>query len=102
MYDELSVTHMWKDMRDDVVFMRYFPDKLPKGRQPDRDYFFNILMTVHGNFLTQVIEHASKQRNEAGADAQAQETIDILPEWWDKLNAVPFKSSKSYSILIHI
>jgi hypothetical protein len=60
MYDELSVTHMWNDMRGDEVFMRYFPDKLPKGRLPDREYFMNILMTVHRDFLVALIEHASK------------------------------------------
>ena len=74
--------------------MRYFPNKLPKGRLPDREYFFNILMTVHGQFLIALIEHASKQRNEAGADKEAKEVINISPEWWDKLTSVPFKSCK--------
>ena len=95
MYDELSVVHMWKDMREDEAFMRHFPDRLPKGRLPDREYFFNILMTVHGNFLIALIEHAAKQRNEAGADKEAAEVINISPEWWDKLTAIPFKSCKS-------
>ena len=95
MYDELSVVHMWKDMQEDGAFMRHFPDRLPKGRLPDREYFFNILMTVHGNFLIALIEHASKQRNEAGADKEAKEVINISEEWWAKLNAVPFKSCKS-------
>jgi hypothetical protein len=99
MYDELSVTHMWKDMQGDEAFMRYFPDKLPKGRLPDREYFFNILMTVHGSFLIALIEHASKQRNEAGADKEANEVINVSPEWWAKLTAIPFKSCKCHAPL---
>ena len=45
-YDELSVKNIWPIMQKDPKFMKYFPDKLPKGRQPSRDYFFNILNTL--------------------------------------------------------
>ena len=62
-YDELSVAHMMKDMANDAMFMMYLPDKLPKGRNCDRTYFFDILNTVHEQFLKALIEHASLQRN---------------------------------------
>ena len=68
-YDELSVSHMMRDMADDALFMLYVPDKLPKGRNCDRVYFFDVLNTVHEHFLQQLIQHASLQRNTAGADA---------------------------------
>ncbi len=41
LYDELSVVKLWPLMRDDAEFMQYMPSKLPKGRIPDRDYFFS-------------------------------------------------------------
>ena len=59
-YDELSVTAMMRDMANDPVFMLYIPDKLPKGRNCDRVYFFDILNTVHEDFLQALIKHASE------------------------------------------
>jgi len=41
LYDELSVVKLWPMMKEDVDFMRYMPSSLPKGRIPDRDYFFS-------------------------------------------------------------
>ena len=44
-YDELSVKEIWPQMQDDQDFLRHFPAEFPKGRLPDRTYFFNILNT---------------------------------------------------------
>ena len=43
--------------------MYYFPSKLPKGRVPDREYFFNIMFTFQTNYLERLIRHANEQRN---------------------------------------
>ena len=45
LYDELSVIKLWPMMKKDEEFMKFFPTKMPKGRVPDREYFFNILNT---------------------------------------------------------
>ena len=45
LFDELSVVNMWPMMKENKKIMMYFPIKLPKGRVPDRKYFFNILNT---------------------------------------------------------
>ena len=58
LYDELSVIKLWPMMRADQEFMMFFPDKLPKGRVPDREYFFNVLNTFQGEYLQQLIAHA--------------------------------------------
>ena len=50
MYDELSVVALWPLMRQDVEFMQYFPDKMPKGRMPDREFFFNVLNTLQNQY----------------------------------------------------
>ena len=42
-YDELSVKQLWPQLSGEIGFMAYMPDKLPKGRLPDRTYFFNVL-----------------------------------------------------------
>ena len=47
---ELSVTNLLPTFKDDKDMMAYFPDKLPKGRLPDRKYFFNIMNTLYGEY----------------------------------------------------
>ena len=50
-YDELSVTELWPHMKVNAAFMRHFPDELPKGRLPQREYFFNIMNTGMTEYL---------------------------------------------------
>ena len=45
LFDELSVVNIWPMVKENKKLMLYFPNKLPKGRVPDREYFFNILNT---------------------------------------------------------
>ena len=94
-YDELSVVNLWPDMRNDEMFMLFFPDRFPKGRLPDRSYFFDIMNTVMEEYTQALIRRAAEQRNTAGLNAKAEEVIEISDEWWDKLQQVPFKSCKS-------
>lgn len=61
-FDELSIKALWPDMKNNEQFMLFFPDELPKGRLPDRDYFFNILNTLQGEYLRALIDHANKMR----------------------------------------
>ena len=55
--------------------MRYFPDKLPKGRLPDREYFWNVLNTVNGPYVAKVIRHASDLRHSAAQQQEADQVI---------------------------
>ena len=57
-FDELSVKNIWPIVKDDAKFMSYFPDVLPKNRLPEREYFFNILNTTHGEYMQKLIHHA--------------------------------------------
>ena len=77
LYDELAVAKFWPMMHDDARFMRFFPSKLAKGRLPDRAYFWNIMHTLHADFVQQTIKHAHAQRNSPEVQARAIETIEI-------------------------
>jgi hypothetical protein len=57
-YDELSVKRLWPEMIGYPEFKRYMPDKLPKGRQIDRQYFFNVMMTLSPEYTGNLIQHA--------------------------------------------
>ena len=62
-YDELSVKNLWPHMQNVPQFMKYMPDKLPKNRLPDRDYFFTVLNTVNEEYMSGLIQHAAEQRH---------------------------------------
>ena len=80
-FDELSVVNLQDMLKEDDDFMMYFPDKLPKGRNPGREYFFNILNTLKPEYLAHLIEHASKQRYTGANEDRKNETIEITDEW---------------------
>ena len=46
-YDELAVYKIWPFITEDREMMRFFPSKLPKGRLPDREYFWNVVNTLN-------------------------------------------------------
>ena len=96
LFDELSVINIWPMTKEDKQCMKYFPQKLPKGRVPDREYFFNILNTLYPLYVQEIIRHANDQRNSVANDAQARETIEVSDKWWEALNAVPFISCKCF------
>ena len=58
-YDEISVKSLWPEMQGAIGFNKYFPDKLPKGRLPNRDYFFNVMNTVNTEYVSALIKHAN-------------------------------------------
>ena len=59
-YDELSVLSFWPQMQQDEQFMLYFPTKFPKGRVPDREYFWNIMNTLMPEYTASLIKHANE------------------------------------------
>ena len=81
-------------MKSDEKFMMYFPRKMAKNRVPDREYMFNILNTIHPNYLQALITHANDQRNSVSNEAIAREAIEVTDDWWNALNSVPFISRK--------
>ena len=58
-YDELAVRKIWPDAQKDPEVMFFMPDKLPKGRVPDREYLFNVLNTVCEGYVTSICEFAN-------------------------------------------
>ena len=50
---------------------------------------------MQGAYLQALVEHANKARNTIEAEDKAASGIEITDEWYDKLHAQPFMSSKS-------
>ena len=95
-FDELSVTNLYPKMQADAAFMRYMPDRLPKGRLPEREYFFNVLSTLHPKYTRTLISNASNHRHDAEKNRDELGVVKASQDLWDRLTAVPFKSRKYY------
>ena len=99
-YDELSVKGIYPLFKKDAAMMKYFPDVYPKGKGPPREYFFNVLNTLHGDYLQQIMGHASKQRMTAEGEGQKKEAIKISEYWQEQLASMPYLSRKSLHLSI--
>ena len=59
-YEELAVEKVFPQVSRDPAVMVYFPDALPKNRNVSREYFWNILHTVHPVYVQRIISHAQQ------------------------------------------
>ena len=74
---------------------QYFPNKYPKGRQCDRDYMFNIANTLHEEIVTQLIQHALKQRHAVEGLKMQDDNVLINEHWAEELKTLPMISHVS-------
>lgn len=93
-YEELSVKALWPQFADDPEVSKYFPDTFAEGKGPARDYFFNVVHTVQGDFLEQLLEHANAQRMTTAGERGQLESIKISEYWEEQLKDMPYLSRK--------
>ena len=93
-YDELAVKHIWPQFAGDEQMLKFFPDEYPQGKGPPREYFYNVLNTVHPDYLHQMLEHANKQRMTVEGEAGLKESIQMSEYWEEQLKSMPYLSSK--------
>ena len=60
-YPELSVSTIWKYIRESKELMEYFPD-YPEIQLPERDYMFAVVSTVFPKALRKLIEETRMNR----------------------------------------
>jgi hypothetical protein len=93
-YDELSVKRLWPNLKRANDFMIFLPDELPKGRLPDRDYFFTVLNTLNEEYVAHIINEAGKTRFSGDGEKNKNETILMSNEIGNMLMEKPFVSGK--------
>ena len=64
------------------------------GCSREEEYFFNVLNTVHPQYLEQVMDHANKQRHTAEGADMKQQSIHISQYWDEQLKAMPYLTCK--------
>ena len=45
-WPELSVSKLWPIVRRDPAFADYFPTQLPKGKLPEKQFFWGVIFTI--------------------------------------------------------
>ena len=88
-YDELSVKHLYKELLTLPNMAKYFPNKYAKGRQCDREYMFNVANTLHEEVITEIIQHALKQRHSVDGQRLQDETVMINEHWAQEIQSLP-------------
>jgi hypothetical protein len=83
MYPELSIKEIYAHYKSDETLMQYLPDKYAKGRQPDREFFFNVFNTLFPSQLKAMIDNARAKRFDTNTDEVKAETIEISQAWYD-------------------
>ena len=56
-HEECSVKSLFKEFSERAEIAPYMPPKLPKGRQLDKTYFFNIVNTFCQQELEAILLH---------------------------------------------
>jgi hypothetical protein len=83
---------LWPQFSKDENFTKYFANTYPKGKGPPRDYFFNVLNTIHPEYLQNVLLHAAKQRHTSEGEGMKRESIEISEFWQEQLKSMPYLS----------
>ena len=83
MFDELSVKNLWDEVKDDPKVMAYLPDIKDTTKHVEREFFHNILNTVHPAFMDDIVKHAYALRNKPELDEEKKDYILISDDWFD-------------------
>lgn len=93
-WPELKMETVYERYKDDPKLSRYLPDRMAKGRNMDRTWFWNVFSTLYPEIVSEIIEGSRKKRFDVADEETKAECIQISPEWHEQLMALPFKSSK--------
>ena len=90
-FDELSAQKISELVRDDPAVKLHMKDEWAAGKQThQREWFFNVLNTIHPSFLDQLIKHAIASRHGANQEEHKSDTILCTDQWAQELTANPY------------
>ena len=72
----------------------YFPDKVPKSRKIEKQYFYNVFNTLYPDDVAILIKHANDQRYTVENDKIAQNSIVMTEDWANQIEELPFVSKQ--------
>ena len=93
-FDEISVKEMYPKLLERNEMKPFFPDKYPKGRQCQKEYFWDIANTIFPEEVSRLIINANAQRFQEVEDDDGNQRIEVSDKWLQLLNAQQFRSQK--------
>ena len=72
----------------------YFPDKVPKSRTIEKQYFYNVFNTLYPDDVAVLIKHANDQRYTVENDKIAENSIVMTEDWANQIEELPFVSKQ--------
>ena len=80
-YEEIAIKHVYNKLHEREELKPYFPDKIPKGRQIDKSYFWNVCHSIFPEEIGQMIKYSNDQRHAKTSQDQEAEKIFVSEEW---------------------
>ena len=93
-YDEVSVSTLYEPCLQLDGMAECFPDRYPKGRACNREYFFTILATKQPEYTQKLLQQSKQLRFAGEEEEDLKETIEVDDNWAKELKAFPSFSSK--------
>ena len=98
-YPELAVKKIYNEFTDRPDTKPYMPPKINKGRQLDKEYFWNVVNSLYEDELGAILDHANQQRNGLDDGEMLAESITCDRQMYDLMKKYPWKSVSTFSAL---
>ena len=79
-FPELSIKAMYEDFSERPEVKPYMPPKINKGRQVEKEYFWNIVNTLFEDEVDAMVSHAHTQRKSIDQGELEKESITMSHE----------------------
>ena len=76
------------------------PPKIHKGRQCDKEYFWNVVNSLFEDEVSAILDHANRLRNGTDEGDLIKESISMTQEWNDLMQQFPWASVSILTFLI--
>ena len=95
-YDELSVVSLIADIMKEKELAKFLPEQRTRADLPDRQFFFNVVITTDPDYLAALLKHAHNLRFGAKNPQDNPTTIEVNEQWAKELQASPFYFRKDF------
>ena len=98
-YPELKVETFWKIIKENPIYLSYFPD-YNEGKLPQRQYMFDLLHTIDESFVENLIQDCHMNRR-IKPNFDINECVEIRPDLMEEIMNSYHYSSK-IELLVYI
>ena len=91
-FPELAVKKIYAEFATRPELKAYLPPKINKGRQCDKQWFFNLINSFYEEELEAIVAHANRQRYGKEDGEMNAEQIEVDREVYGLMTKHPWKS----------